>query len=244
MIRLVPRTGPDAGRPVELEHGARLGRLADCELPIAHASVSRLHARVEARGATYFLVDAGSRNGLFDGAGRRVDEVELAPGAHLRLGEFELEVATDAVEGASATATGTTASTTAGAAPIDEDLEFEFDDDDASGAAADGDGGLELEDPAEIDLGGTARPRTQPGGRTATASSAPAAASASRPSAGGAADAARERSARFLAEESRARSGLVRGELTQQPIWVQGLVFAGVLLFGAAIAFGIYSVVA
>lgn len=223
MIRLVPSAGPAAGRPVELGDGARLGRLPDCELRIAHASVSRVHARVESRDDGWYLVDADSRNGLF-AAGRRVREVRLVPGAAVRLGEFELTVADE--RGGSA-------------AVIDEDLEFDLGDEpDVATAAADsgpgdsgpGDtGGIELEDPAEIALGSAAsRPER-------SAPRAPAEASA--------AAGARERSAEYLAEQSRARGGLVRGELTQQPAWVQALAFAGVLALGAAIAWGVFAAV-
>jgi predicted component of type VI protein secretion system len=217
MFRLVALD--DARASNTLRHGDRIGRQAGCAFTANHASVSRVHARVERRGDAWFVVDEASRNGVFV-RGERVGEVELSDGLELRLGEFALRAeaaapASDTQPRAAAPTPQARPASGAAPAPIAEDFEFDV---------AEDDGGLELEDPAAIRIG--------------TAESAPKAAAASAPT-----SAAQQRQAQYLAEESRARSGLVRGELTQQPGWVQALVWLGVLLFGGALAWGIASVI-
>jgi predicted component of type VI protein secretion system len=224
MFRLVALD--DARASNTLRHGDRLGRQAGCAFTATHPSVSRVHARIERRGDAWFVVDEASRNGVFV-RGERVGEVELVDGLELRLGEFALRAEAAAaahdvppdtsvsapIAPASPSRTASRAATGAAPAPIAEDFEFDV---------AEDDGGLELEDPAAIKIG--------------SADTAPKAAAAPAPT-----SAAQQRQAQYLAEESRARSGLVRGELTQQPGWVQALVWLGVLLFGAALAWGIAS---
>ncbi|QDU85614.1 FHA domain protein [Planctomycetes bacterium Pla163] len=239
MIRLVPTEGPGAGRPVQLDDGARIGRLPACELVVVHGSVSRVHARIERRGERWFCVDAGSRNGLFAG-GERVAEVELTPGLELLLGEFPLRVEAPA-SGAAAPAGDV----------IEDDFEFDLDgpappapqaaaaaprrapaqrnDPPADDSPADDSGGFEFEEPAEIQVGSTAS-------KAAAKAAAPAGERSGLSQ-------AQVRSAQFLAEESQARSGLVRGELTQQPAWIQALTYVGVLAFAGALAFGAYVLV-
>jgi pSer/pThr/pTyr-binding forkhead associated (FHA) protein len=211
MFRLVALD--DARASNTLRHGDRLGRQAACAFTANHPSVSRVHARIERRGDLWFVVDEDSRNGVFV-RGERVSEHELSDGLELRLGEFTLRA--EAVGAASAPAPRAAAPAEpprAAPAPIAEDFEFDVEEES---------GGLELEDPAAIEIG---NPQSAP-----------------KPPAAAAPNVAQQRQAQYLAEESRARSGLVRGELTQQPGWLQALVWLGVLLFGAAIAWGITSV--
>jgi len=210
MFRLVALEDDRTAPSPTLRHGDSLGRLATCAFAVAHPSVSRVHARIELRGSDWFVVDAGSRNGLVC-RGERVAEVRLVDGLELRLGEYAVRFEGVVEERASASPRA------AAPAPIAESFEFDLPDEPAGG-------GLELEDPAAIELG------------SAAAGGAPApAARASAPQAD-ARSTARARQAEFLAEESRARAGLVRGELTQQPFWVQALVWLGVLVFGALVA--------
>lgn len=66
-----------------------VGRDAACAVRIPHADISKVHARLFARGDSGFaLADAGSTNGTFVRARRLAagEEVELASGDHVRFG--------------------------------------------------------------------------------------------------------------------------------------------------------------
>ncbi len=91
MPRFYVLSGADIGTQAELKAGQAIGRGADCALVLHDASISRLHARLEPRGAAWFLVDAGSRNGI-SVHGARQSELELKDGLELRLGEVDLRV--------------------------------------------------------------------------------------------------------------------------------------------------------
>lgn len=91
MPRFYVLSGADIGTQAELKAGQAIGRGADCALVLHDASISRLHARLEPRGAAWFLVDAGSRNGI-SVHGARQSEIELKDGLELRLGEVDLRV--------------------------------------------------------------------------------------------------------------------------------------------------------
>jgi len=70
----------------------RIGRDADCEVPLADESVSRLHARIVAgESGTPVLEDAGSRNGIHVGP-RAQERLELRGRVRCRLGRVELEL--------------------------------------------------------------------------------------------------------------------------------------------------------
>ncbi len=71
--------------------GARVGRAPSCDVVLNHASVSRVHARVEEREGRLWLVDAGSRNGLLV-QGERTAAVRLADGIEFQLGELRVRV--------------------------------------------------------------------------------------------------------------------------------------------------------
>ena len=69
-----------------------VGRAASSDVVLDHASVSKLHARIRAAAdGTYFISDAGSRNGTFVG-GRRLDSTEVALpfGSKLTVGDWDL----------------------------------------------------------------------------------------------------------------------------------------------------------
>jgi predicted component of type VI protein secretion system len=236
LIRLDPGS-PSA--PIAVTAGLRVGRHPNCDLVLEDASISRLHAKVEERAGEFVLVDAGSTNGLWID-GRRVALVPLELGRRFAIGKLEFEVA-----GAGS-----------GPAPeglLDEPLDFDADLDLAvQGGERSATGGLELEDPAEIDLGGTAvteRPAgaaspSGPGPAQRTAGPAQRTAGPAQRTAGPAArnddpsqrDDLNLRRAALLSEVADDRRGLLRGDLTQYPASVQALVWIGVLgTFAAAI---------
>jgi hypothetical protein len=243
LIRLDPGS-PSA--PIAVTAGLRVGRHPNCDLVLEDASISRLHAKVEERAGEFVLVDAGSTNGLWID-GRRVALVPLELGRRFAIGKLEFEVA-----GAGS-----------GPAPeglLDEPLDFDADLDLAvQGGERSATGGLELEDPAEIDLGGTAvteRPAgaaspSGPGPAQRSAGPAQRTAGPAQRTAGPAqrsdGPAARNddpsqrddlnlRRAALLSEVADDRRGLLRGDLTQYPASVQALVWIGVLgTFAAAI---------
>ena len=64
-----------------------LGRSDDCSIRLNGEQVSRCHATLTLRGRDWFLVDEGSKNGVFvDGA--RVTESALSPQTVVRLGDW------------------------------------------------------------------------------------------------------------------------------------------------------------
>lgn len=87
--------GRDLGKRFDLAHADTLGRGADCGGVLRDPSVSRAHARVEASGGRWFLVDLDSRNGLRVG-GERVARVELSDELEVTLGKLPLRVRLDA----------------------------------------------------------------------------------------------------------------------------------------------------
>jgi len=77
------------GRPVSI------GRGPDCDLVLADARVSRLHARIAPRGGRLVLADLGSTNGTAVN-GAPVREIVLGPGDRIVLGATVLLVEADA----------------------------------------------------------------------------------------------------------------------------------------------------
>ena len=218
MAQLVILDGPDPGRAIDLAHGQRIGRLRSCEVAIVHASISREHARVELRGDDLWIVDMDSSNGLRV-AGQRVREVMFEDGLEFALGGLEVRFA-----GASA------------AEPLDEDFEF----DEAPPQDADA-GGLALEDPAEIELAATRltdRERALQG--SAAATPVPQPPRGAQPTV---AFEAEERRAEVLRDVSNEPSGLLRGDLTQYPGWVQALLLFSALVFFAAVSWGAFTLI-
>ena len=93
MPRLFVIAGPDIGRTYDIDAAstkpAALGRGTDCEVQLRGTSISRTHARLERSGDEWFIVDAGSRNGVqIDG--RRVEREALRDGMQFKLGDIEL----------------------------------------------------------------------------------------------------------------------------------------------------------
>ena len=61
---------PDRTIPLHGD-GYRLGREEHLEIPLPHPAISRLHALLQRRGKTWFLLDHHSTNGVW-WSGRRV----------------------------------------------------------------------------------------------------------------------------------------------------------------------------
>lgn len=91
--------GDDAGAPFFLLDKAELtiGRGEDCDIVIAHSSVSRTHARIVSNGAHWTLIDLDSANGIFvDGA--RFRSAEIKHGSLVQIGRVRFHVSFSAEE--------------------------------------------------------------------------------------------------------------------------------------------------
>jgi Protein of unknown function (DUF3662)/FHA domain len=62
-----------------------LGRSRDCDIQLADANVSRRHAELRQEGASYWIVDLGSTNGI-EINGKRVKRAKLRDGDEFTLG--------------------------------------------------------------------------------------------------------------------------------------------------------------
>jgi hypothetical protein len=66
-----------------------IGRSKGCEIQLSDPNVSRRHAEVRQEGATYWLVDLDSTNGI-EVNGRKLKRAKLEPGDKIVLGSSEL----------------------------------------------------------------------------------------------------------------------------------------------------------
>ena len=93
---LVATEGPLKGNRYQVVEGdgLYLGRSDGCEITIPDPEVSRQHAKVTLHNAGIWVLDAGSRNGVFINDKRVVRPTELRPGGKLTIGghEFLLEL--------------------------------------------------------------------------------------------------------------------------------------------------------
>jgi hypothetical protein len=88
VLRLVPV----AGAAIEIEKDqAIVGREPSCDVFVNDGSVSRRHARLERRGAVWFVVDQGSANGTYLES-QRVSDALLRSGQELRFGAIPFKV--------------------------------------------------------------------------------------------------------------------------------------------------------
>lgn len=92
ILRLHPE---DGGASVTIEAEiARVGRDATSDVHLKDASVSRQHAVLEVRGASWVVMDLNSGNGTrVDG--QRIQEAELFPGQILQFGNLRFRVEID-----------------------------------------------------------------------------------------------------------------------------------------------------
>jgi pSer/pThr/pTyr-binding forkhead associated (FHA) protein len=70
------------------ERRAVIGRSKDCDVRVPDPNVSRRHAEVRQEGATFWLVDLDSTNGV-EVDGKRVKRVELRDGCRFTIGSTE-----------------------------------------------------------------------------------------------------------------------------------------------------------
>lgn len=90
-MRLVIRSGPDAGKTVEVAGAVVVGRGDDCELTLADGKASRHHARLTAAAdGTVTIEDLGSTNGTFVGGARIAEPTSARPGQELVIGDTRL----------------------------------------------------------------------------------------------------------------------------------------------------------
>ncbi len=66
-----------------------IGRSKDCDVQLADPNVSRRHAEVRQEGATYWLVDLDSTNGV-EVDGKRVKRLRLEDGSRFTIGSTEI----------------------------------------------------------------------------------------------------------------------------------------------------------
>jgi pSer/pThr/pTyr-binding forkhead associated (FHA) protein len=66
-----------------------VGRSRDCDIRLEDPNVSRHHAEIRQEGATYWVVDLGSTNGL-EVNGRRVKRAKLENADRVTMGSTEL----------------------------------------------------------------------------------------------------------------------------------------------------------
>jgi hypothetical protein len=69
-----------------------IGRSRDCDIQLADANVSRRHAELRQEGASYWIVDLGSTNGI-EVNGKRVKRAKLRSGDTITLGSTEVTFA-------------------------------------------------------------------------------------------------------------------------------------------------------
>lgn len=90
LVRLVPMAG-DAPA-ISLHRGPlSVGRARDNDLVLRDPDVSRRHARLEARGSVWHVIDLGSRNGTWVN-GARVDEAGFGVGDVLAFGSVRFTI--------------------------------------------------------------------------------------------------------------------------------------------------------
>jgi hypothetical protein len=66
-----------------------IGRSRDCDIQLADSNVSRRHAELRQEGASYWIVDLGSTNGM-EVNGKRVKRAKLRSGDTITLGSTEV----------------------------------------------------------------------------------------------------------------------------------------------------------
>jgi pSer/pThr/pTyr-binding forkhead associated (FHA) protein len=69
-----------------------IGRSKDADVQVADPNVSRRHAELRQEGATYWLVDLDSTNGV-EVNGRRVKRLKLEDGTRFTIGSTDIEFA-------------------------------------------------------------------------------------------------------------------------------------------------------
>ncbi len=95
MVKLVHHDGRSEERVLDVgERPLVIGRAPECDLCIAHKSLSRKHARVEGEGGGASITDLDSKNGTFVN-GVKVARRTIRPGDTVRLGNIVLAVVSE-----------------------------------------------------------------------------------------------------------------------------------------------------
>jgi predicted component of type VI protein secretion system len=217
--RLFVLAGPDLARSFPLGERATLGRAEECDVVLRDRSISRKHAVLVRQGASWFVQDLGSTNGVSKD-GRRGERFELADGDEFKLGDLPLRLSLAAaapaqeLEFASSTPAVPAAPRTEPPRPA---VLVQ-----PKGAVEVGDGGKdEVEDEVEveveeIELEGAGEPTTAPGARPDLAATV------------------------YRAPRAARRTGFFAADLAQQPTWLRALVGLLVLALAFGLAYGAY----
>lgn len=88
------KTGPEAGRRIELELELSIGR-QDGDLVLEDPEVSRRHAVLRRSGGSVLVEDLDSTNGTFVNGERIERPITLGPGDQVRVGRTTLEIEPD-----------------------------------------------------------------------------------------------------------------------------------------------------
>jgi hypothetical protein len=86
--------GAPSGAVFPVSGAMRVGREAQCDIPIPDPSVSRSHALLDVRDNRLVVRDSGSTNGTFVN-GRRVESETLKPGDVVGFGKTQMLVASE-----------------------------------------------------------------------------------------------------------------------------------------------------
>jgi len=91
---VVVKTGPEAGRRVELDLEVAIGR-QDGDLVVEDPEVSRRHAVLRRSGGSVVVEDLDSTNGTFVNGERIRSPITVGPGDQVRVGRTTLEIEPD-----------------------------------------------------------------------------------------------------------------------------------------------------
>jgi pSer/pThr/pTyr-binding forkhead associated (FHA) protein len=240
MPTLYVLSGPDLGRIHEVEDGVVLGRANECDVVLHAGSISRRHARLSFEEGSWFVVDLGSRNGVFLGEQRGL-RLELTDGAIFRLGDLELRFRL-------AEATLDPVAPAAAPAPVEPEFDESIEFDEPEEAAADLIGGveIELENQEALDAppplpSATPQPTPGPAASAARAAAAPSREAEQRRAAalerastraslagsveGGAGGVVADSGRKVLRYSREADdAGFAGADLSQYPAWVRALI--------------------
>jgi len=89
MEREVVSVSWDGERRTVEQRRTMIGRSKDCDIQLADPNVSRRHAELRQEGASYWIVDLGSTNGI-EVNGRRLKRAKLEHGDRVTLGSTEI----------------------------------------------------------------------------------------------------------------------------------------------------------
>lgn len=81
-----------SGKAFDLGQELTIGRADKCHVVLDDTYVSQIHARIFARGDSYFLEDLGSTNGTYLNRKRVGGTTEIQRGDHVKIGKTVLEM--------------------------------------------------------------------------------------------------------------------------------------------------------